>query len=198
MPLARVTVTIPAEVLKAADRLARRLGTSRSAVMARALGAHLAAERAVESRVAERGSAGYAVGRVSLPALSDDALLGELRRRLGAPGAPAGRAGPSPLLVAGAVLRYDRAKLAELCRKHGIRKLSLFGSVVSDDFGPDSDVDLLVEFEPGRTPGLAIADIEDELSALFGGRRVDLVTERSLHPLIRERVLATALVQYAP
>jgi len=56
---------------------------------------------------------------------------------------------------------------------------------------------VLVEFEPGHTPGLAITDIEDQLSALFGGRRVDLVTERSLHRLIRDDVLASAVPQYA-
>ena len=69
--------------------------------------------------------------------------------------------------------------------------------MLSDAFGPTSDVDVLVEFEPGHTPGLAITDIEDELSAVFGGHRVDLVTARSLHRMIRERVLATAVVQYA-
>ncbi|UCG87962.1 MAG: nucleotidyltransferase domain-containing protein, partial [Gemmatimonadota bacterium] len=65
------------------------------------------------------------------------------------------------------------------------------------DFGPDSDVDVLVEFEPGQTPGLAIADIEDQLAALFGGRKADVVTEQSLHPLIRDHVLASAVLQYA-
>jgi hypothetical protein len=121
--------------------------------------------------------------------VSDETLLTELRRRLGT---NAGRAA-----VGETALPYDRAKLADLCRRRGIRRLSLFGSVLTGDLGPDSDVDVLVEFEPGRTPGLAIADVEDELSALFGGRRVDLVTERSLHKLIRDRVLATAVPQYA-
>ena len=69
--------------------------------------------------------------------------------------------------------------------------------MLRSDFGPTSDVDVLVEFEPGKTPGLAIVDIEEELSALFGGRRVDLATPNSLHRLIRDQVLAGAAVQYA-
>jgi hypothetical protein len=77
-----------------------------------------------------------------------------------------------------------------------VAKLSLFGSVLTDAFDPDSDVDVLVEFEAGHTPGLAIIDLEDELSAVFGGRSVDVVTQRSLHRLIRERVLANAVVQF--
>ena len=64
----------------------------------------------------------------------------------------------------------DKEELAALCRRRHIRRLSLFGSVLRDDFGADSDVDVLVEFEPGHTPGLAVVDVEDELSALFGGR----------------------------
>lgn len=125
-------------------------------------------------------------------ALSDDALLAELRHRLRAAVETAGdQPGDSPRLG------YDRAKLAELCRRRRIRRLALFGSVLRDDFGPDSDVDVLVEFEPGHTPGLGLADIEDELSALFGGHRVDLVTEKSLHRLIRNQVLSSAQVQYA-
>lgn len=87
--------------------------------------------------------------------------------------------------------------LAELCRRHGIRRLSLFGSVLRDDFGPDSDVDILVEFEPGRTPGfLGIARIENELSELTG-RRADLRTPGDLSRYFRNEVLRTAEVRYA-
>ena len=91
----------------------------------------------------------------------------------------------------------DDKSLAEFCRRHGIRKLSFFGSVLRKDFGPDSDVDVLVEFAPGHTPGLEIVDIEEELSRLFGGRRVDLVNPKYLNRRLKDRVLAQAEVQYA-
>ncbi len=89
-------------------------------------------------------------------------------------------------------VRFDRAVLAELCKRHHIIKLSLFGSVLRDDFRPDSDVDLLVEFEPGMTPGFGIITIQDELADLFGGRRVDLVSAKYLNRRIRDRVLSSA------
>ncbi len=82
------------------------------------------------------------------------------------------------------------------CRRHGIRRLALFGSVLGDAFRPDSDVDVLVEFHPGRTPGLALIDIEDELSGLLGGRHVDLVTPKFLNRRIRVPVLESAVVLY--
>lgn len=91
----------------------------------------------------------------------------------------------------------DRQRLAEFCRRHHIRRLSLYGSVLRDDFRPDSDVDVLVEFEPGYVVGLRIIDIEDELSELLGGRKVDLVSAKSLNPRLRDRVLTSAEVQYA-
>ena len=88
-------------------------------------------------------------------------------------------------------------RLAALCRQYRIRKLSLFGSVLSDDFDDDSDVDILVEFEPGHTPGLALIRIEDELSELLGGRRVDLVIEEALNRRLRKRILSSAEIRYA-
>ncbi|MCK9461324.1 MAG: nucleotidyltransferase family protein [Proteobacteria bacterium] len=88
-------------------------------------------------------------------------------------------------------------RLAELCRRHHIRKLSLFGSVLTEAFGPESDVDVLVEFEPGHTPGLAIIRIEDEISEMLDGRKVDLVIEPALNRRLRKRVLETAEVRYA-
>ena len=92
----------------------------------------------------------------------------------------------------------DRQKIAHFCRKHHILKLSLFGSVLGDEFGPDSDVDVLVEFEPEHVPGfIRLHFIEEELSAVFGGRNVDLLTPKYLNPRIRPRVLAAAEVQYA-
>jgi len=95
-------------------------------------------------------------------------------------------------------IAIDHSSLAALCQRHRIRTLSLFGSVLRSDFRPDSDVDVLVEFEPGQSPGfLALHAIEAELSTLLGGRKVDLVTQRSLNSRIRDRVLATAKVEYA-
>ena len=86
--------------------------------------------------------------------------------------------------------------LRALCRRHHIRKLSFFGSVLRDDFGPDSDVDVLVEFLPGHTPGWEIVDIQDELSNLFGERRVDMVNPRYLNHRLKNRILDSTLVQY--
>ncbi|MBI5841682.1 MAG: nucleotidyltransferase family protein [Chloroflexi bacterium] len=86
--------------------------------------------------------------------------------------------------------------LAKFCRKHHIRKLAFFGSVLRDDFGPQSDVDILVEFEEGYTPGLTFIDIQDELSKLLGNREVDLVTPKFLNHRIKERVLKEAEVAY--
>jgi uncharacterized protein len=89
------------------------------------------------------------------------------------------------------------SKFTDFCQRHHIRRLSLFGSVLREDFGPDSDIDVLVEFEPGQTPGfIGLYDLEEELSALLGGRKIDLVTVKSLHPQIRAHVLAEAQVQY--
>ena len=97
-----------------------------------------------------------------------------------------------------ACITVDRRRLAEFCRKHHIRRLALFGSALRHDFGSESDVDVLVNFEPGHTPGLfGIARLERELSALFGGRKVDLRTPEDLSRYFREDVLREAEVQYA-
>jgi uncharacterized protein len=88
-------------------------------------------------------------------------------------------------------------ELAEFCRRNHIRKLSLFGSVLSDRFSPESDVDVLVEFEPGHTPGLSLIRMQDELSSLLGGRKVDLITPKFLNKRIREHIITEAVVQYA-
>jgi predicted nucleotidyltransferase len=93
-------------------------------------------------------------------------------------------------------IRVDRDRLADLCRRRHIRRLALFGSVLRDDFRADSDVDVLVEFEPGHVPGYGFISVQDELSALLG-RQVDLVTYKALIPRLRERVLAEAQEQYA-
>jgi uncharacterized protein len=93
---------------------------------------------------------------------------------------------------------YDPARIAEFCRRRHIRKLSFFGSVIREDFSTDSDVDVLVEFDPGHIPGfLRLFEIEEELSGLVGGRKVDLVIEKSLNPRIRRQILESAEVEYA-
>jgi predicted nucleotidyltransferase len=90
---------------------------------------------------------------------------------------------------------YDA--IAAFCRRWHITELALFGSVLRDDFRPDSDIDVLVEFEPGHVPGFDFIRLEDELSRLFGGRRVDVVRAQYLNRWIRDRVLAGAELVYA-
>jgi uncharacterized protein len=92
-------------------------------------------------------------------------------------------------------IEISSEKIADFCRRHHIRKLSLFGSIVRDDFGPASDIDVLVEFEPGHTPGLAFFGIQEELSGLLG-RKVDLNTPQCLSRYYRDKVLGEAKVQY--
>jgi uncharacterized protein len=83
------------------------------------------------------------------------------------------------------------AALEEFCRRHHIRSLAFFGSVLRDDFGPESDIDVLIEFEPGKVPGLEFVRMKEELSQLLG-RRVDLNTPGSLSPYFRGEVLREA------
>src|SRR2546423_10035446 len=93
-------------------------------------------------------------------------------------------------------INIDRARLIEFCRCHHIRRLAFFGSVLRDDFRPDSDIDVLYEFEPGSEPGWAIASIEEELGSLLG-RKVDLIPLKHLNPNLRDRILAGAEFEYA-
>lgn len=90
----------------------------------------------------------------------------------------------------------DRAKIDTFCKKHHIRKLSFFGSVLREDFGPQSDVDVLVEFEPGHVPGLAFFAMESELSEILG-RKADLNTPQFLSPYFRDDIVAEAEAEYA-
>ncbi len=91
----------------------------------------------------------------------------------------------------------SKAALVVFCQEHGIKRLAIFGSALREDFGPESDIDVLVEFESDRIPGLlGIAGMELELSELFAGRKVDLRTPEDLSPYFRQDVLATAEVQY--
>ena len=90
----------------------------------------------------------------------------------------------------------DHKKIAAFCEKHHICRLSFFGSVLRDDFGPESDVDVLVEFEPGHMPGLAFFTMEQELSEMLG-RKVDLNTPKFLSPYFRDDVVAESVTEYA-
>lgn len=89
------------------------------------------------------------------------------------------------------------ASVVDFCRRHHIRRLSLFGSVLRDDFQPESDVDVLVEFKPGRVPGfIRLAGMELELEGLLDGRKVDLRTPEDLSLYFRDEVMDTAVVLY--
>jgi len=97
-----------------------------------------------------------------------------------------------------AAIEVNHRELDEFCRRNSIRRLSLFGSVLTERFSDSSDVDLLVEFQPGTRVGyLRMAAMERELSRLFAGRKVDLRTPRELSTYFRDEVLRTAAVQYA-
>jgi len=95
-----------------------------------------------------------------------------------------------------AQISVNRNKIAAFCRRNHIRRLALFGSVLRDDFGPKSDVDVLVEFEPGHIPGLSFFRMEEELTQILG-RKADLNTPQSLSRYFRQSVLAEAEVQYS-
>jgi uncharacterized protein len=92
-------------------------------------------------------------------------------------------------------IEIPKERLAAFCRRNGIRQLSLFGSILRDDFGPDSDIDVLVEFEPGVRVGLAFIGMQDELTEILG-RRVDLSTAGFLSVHFRDEVLEEAEAVY--
>jgi predicted nucleotidyltransferase len=94
-----------------------------------------------------------------------------------------------------AQIAIPRDRIEAFCQRNHIRRLSLFGSVLRDDFRPDSDVDVLVEFEPGHVPGLAFFGMEEELSEILG-RKVDLNTPNFLSPYFRNEALSAAEDQY--
>jgi hypothetical protein len=92
-------------------------------------------------------------------------------------------------------IEIPKESVAEFCRRHHIRRLALFGSVLREDFGPESDVDVLVEFEPEHVPGLAFFAMEEELAGILG-HKVDLNTPQFLSRYFREAVLDEAEVHY--
>ena len=95
-------------------------------------------------------------------------------------------------------IEISEEQLADICRRYHVRELSLFGSVLRDDFGNDSDIDVLVAFEPDAQVGLfKYYDLQQELQQLLG-RSIDLVPKDGLKPIIRDEVLATAEVIFGP
>src|SRR5256885_6085232 len=98
-------------------------------------------------------------------------------------------------MKAGTKVELPVEKVATFCRRHYIRRLAIFGSALRSDFRPDSDLDVLVEFEPGHTPGLAFFAMEAELSELLG-RKVDLNTPQFLSPDFRDEVMSEAQALY--
>lgn len=95
-------------------------------------------------------------------------------------------------------ITVSQEKIEAFCLRHHIRKLAFFGSVLRDDFRPDSDIDVLVEFEPNAGIGFfELYDLEQELSSLFGGRKVDLCTPKCLSKYFRDKVISEAEVHYA-
>jgi predicted nucleotidyltransferase len=95
------------------------------------------------------------------------------------------------------LIEFPKEEIEEFCKKHSIRKLSLFGSALRDDFTPESDLDILVEFDPSHIPGLIrLAGMELELGEILG-RKVDMRTAQDLSRYFRDEVLKSALVQYA-
>jgi len=92
-------------------------------------------------------------------------------------------------------IRIPKKAVADFCARNHIKRLAVFGSAIRDDFGPNSDVDILVEFQPGHVPGLSFFRMQEELSNLIG-RKVDLNTPAFLSPLFRDKALAESEVAY--
>ena len=91
----------------------------------------------------------------------------------------------------------DKEELKDVCRRYHIRRLALFGSAARGESRPGSDIDLLVEYDTGHRPGMVeMQELEDTLSALYGGRKIDLVNPKYLNRHLKERILAEAQLQY--
>jgi hypothetical protein len=91
----------------------------------------------------------------------------------------------------------DQTALADVCRRHHILWLAVFGSFARGEARPDSDVDVVVDFAPGNTPGFGLVRVAEALRPLFGGRRIDLLTRRGLSPRLRGPILSSATTLYA-
>jgi predicted nucleotidyltransferase len=96
-------------------------------------------------------------------------------------------------------LKVSRRAVGDFCRRHHLKKLSFFGSITREDFRPDSDVDVMLEFEPGHKADLlALSGLRDELSALFDGRSVDVITNAPIpNPFVRETIMRDLQTVYA-
>jgi hypothetical protein len=94
-------------------------------------------------------------------------------------------------------LHYSQSELESICRRRAVKRLALFGSALRDDFGPDSDVDVLVEFDHDAFEGRGVYLLPDELSRLFGGRRIDLVEAEFVSPRLRRHILSEAQYVFA-
>ncbi len=164
----RLNITLPDAVLARADEFAARERYTRSGLIAAALEAFTSV--GTTDRVAETPA-------VYAPA-------------------PA----PAPAPVAGArhvAIDYSQSELDAICRRRAVKHLAFFGSVLREDFGPDSDVDVLVEFDHRDFEGKKVHLLPDELSRLFGGRKVDLVEVDRLNARLRTRVMSEALYVFA-
>ena len=93
-------------------------------------------------------------------------------------------------------IHIEQDHLEKVCERWHIRKLSIFGSALRDDFRPNSDIDVLVEFDPEHIPGWEIVDIGEDLPEVFGGRYVDIVDPKFLLPGLKDGVLSSAVVRY--
>ncbi|HPO12209.1 MAG TPA: nucleotidyltransferase domain-containing protein [Candidatus Hydrogenedentes bacterium] len=94
-------------------------------------------------------------------------------------------------------IQINQEDISDFCKRRHILKLSLFGSVLTDRFGPESDVDVLVEFDPDNIPTLFdVVEMERELSRIVG-RKADIRTAKDLSRYFREEAVKSAVVQYA-
>ena len=94
-------------------------------------------------------------------------------------------------------ISIQKDKIADFCKKHHIQRLAIYGSALRSDFKPESDIDVLVDFVPGHTPGFfKLFNMESELSVLFGGRKVEIRTPQDLSKYFRKKVIEGSEVQY--
>jgi hypothetical protein len=172
--MANRTLTIRGVSDATLERLRYRAATSRRSLNGELL------------TILDRAATGES-GRTSAEAGSDLTV-----REAAAPAYADGAERDSTLLA-----NVDAAALAEVCARHHIVWLAVFGSHARGDARPDSDVDVVVDFAPGTTPGFGIMRVADALRPVLGGRRVDLVTRRGLAPRLREQILAGARTLHA-
>lgn len=154
----------------------------------------------LRARRNHRSLQGELLAILEAAAASGPGPTGEVREAAQRWPTPAPALGTDRVAVAPAAqaagLEIDKARLAEVCRRHHILRLSVFGSALRGDFGPRSDVDFLVEFDRRFPVGLRIFDVEADLAPLIGGRTPDLVNPRYLNPRLRQEILASARVLY--